>query len=98
VLHGTYSPELIRRVVRRNIGQVQRCFEQALGRSPDASGRVVVRFVIAPDGQVAAAAASENSTGDALLGACVSGAFRRWQFPSPDQVVTVSYPVLLRVD
>jgi TonB family protein len=95
---GAYSREIVRRVIRRNIGQVQRCFEQALSRNADASGRIMVRFVLAPDGQVVGASATENSTGDAALGACVAGAFRRWQFPPSDSVVTVNYPVMLRVD
>ncbi|MBL8677590.1 MAG: AgmX/PglI C-terminal domain-containing protein [Myxococcales bacterium] len=95
---GTYSREVVRRVIQRNMGQVQHCFEQALSRNRDATGRVMVRFVIAADGRVAGANATENTTGDALLGACIAGAFRRWQFPSPDGIVTVSYPILLRVD
>lgn len=95
---GTYSREIVRRVIQRNMGQVQHCFEQALSRDRDATGRIMVRFVIAADGRVAGASAIENTTGDAMLGACIAGAFRRWQFPSPDGVVTVSYPILLRVD
>lgn len=92
------SAELIRRVVRRNLGQVQHCFEQALTRISGVAGRVVVHFVINPEGAVIASRAIENSTDDRALGQCVAQAFARWSFPSPGSVVSASYPILMRTE
>jgi len=93
-----YPADAIRRVVQRNIGQVQRCFEQALARRSTTEGGVEVRFVIGPNGAVMGAVVASNDTGDALLGQCATDAFRRWSFPPPPSVVTVSYPLAMRVE
>ena len=58
---GRLSPEVIRRVVLRNLGQVQHCHEQALAQNPSAAGRVVVRFVIGGNGAVQASAVAASS-------------------------------------
>lgn len=94
----SYPADAIRRVVQRNIGQVQHCFEQALSRNSAVGGRVEVRFVIGSTGAVLGAVASSNDTGDAQLGQCASDAFRRWSFPAPPSVVTVNYPLSMRVE
>ncbi|MBL8684540.1 MAG: TonB family protein [Myxococcales bacterium] len=91
-----YPADAIRRVVQRNMGQVQHCFEQALARRSTTEGRVEVRFVIGPNGAVMGAVVASNDTGDALLGQCATDAFRRWNFPPPPSVVTVNYPLSMR--
>jgi hypothetical protein len=87
----------IRRVVRRNLGQVRHCYEQALALVPNAVGRVAVRWVIGSEGAVLASEVTDNATGSTPLGECVAHAVRRWQFPATDSVVTVNYPFDLSV-
>ena len=93
-VEGLLSPEAIRRVVLRNLGQVTHCHEQGLAMNPNASGRVVVRFVIGGTGAVMAAGVAESNYPNPAVGQCIANATRRWQFPSPENggVVTVSYP------
>ena len=43
---ATLDAASVRRVVQRNLGQVRRCYEQALSQVPNAEGRVSVRWVI----------------------------------------------------
>jgi hypothetical protein len=95
---GQIPQEAIRRVVVRNIGQVNRCYEQGLNLSPTAAGRVTVRFVIAGGGAVLAACVAQNELGVASVGDCIANAVRRWQFPVPEASgpVTVSYPFMLQ--
>ncbi|MFO0601960.1 MAG: AgmX/PglI C-terminal domain-containing protein [Polyangiales bacterium] len=95
---GQIPQEAIRRVVVRNIGQVNRCYEQGLNLSPTAAGRVTVRFVIAGGGAVLAAGVAQNELGVASVGDCIANAVRRWQFPVPEASgpVTVSYPFMLQ--
>ena len=90
------SAEVIRRVIHRNMGQVQHCYERALQRIPSLEGRVTVRFVYGTDGVVMAATPIDNSTDDTQLASCIVGAFRRFQFPVSDGVVTATYPITLR--
>jgi TonB family protein len=91
---GLLSPDAIRRVVLRNIGQVNHCYEQGLAQSPTAAGRVAVRFVIGGDGNVLGSSVSDNSLPLPSVGQCVANAVRRWQFPPPEGngVVNVNYP------
>lgn len=94
---GTIAPEAIRRVVLRNIGQVNRCYEQGLSINPSASGRVAIRFVIAGGGAVLAAGVMEDGLGLPSVSACIAGAVRRWNFPVPSDsgAITVTYPFTL---
>ena len=96
-MSGMLSPEAIRRVVLRNLSQVQHCHEQALAANPSAGGRVVVRFLIGRDGVVLGSSVAESTYSVPSGASCIANAVRRWQFPSPSDsgVVTVNYPFLL---
>jgi len=91
---GSLSPEAIRRVVLRNLGQVQHCYEQGLAANPSLGGRIIVRFVINGSGAVAASSVADTSVDAPAVGQCVANAVRRWQFPTPQGggMVSVSYP------
>lgn len=95
---GLLSPEAIRRVVLRNLGQVNRCYEQGLSTNPNIAGRVVIRFVIGAAGTVMASSVGDSSIPVPSVGECVANAVRRWQFPSPEGggIVTVNYPFNLQ--
>jgi TonB family protein len=90
-------PELIRRVVLRNISQVNRCYEQGLSVNPRAAGRVAVRFAITPDGSVLASSVADDTLGMPAVSQCIAGAVRRWSFslPADSGTVTVTYPFSL---
>ncbi len=96
-VEGTIAPEAIRRVVLRNIGQVNRCYEQGLSVNPRAMGRVAVRFVIAGGGSVLATGVTEDGLGMPAVSSCIASAVRRWNFPVPESSgpVTVTYPFTL---
>lgn len=93
-VQGSLSPEAVRRVVLRNLGQVTHCHEQGLQSRPDAQGRVTVRFVIGTNGAVQASAVTASTYPLPSVGQCIANAVRRWQFPMPDGggVVAVNYP------
>lgn len=92
------SPEAIRRVVLRNIGQVNRCYEQGLATNPNISGRVVVRFVVTGGGSVLASNVREDNVGVPAVSNCIASAVQRWNFPAVPESsgpVTVTYPFML---
>lgn len=91
-VQGPLASAIVRRVVSRNQAQVQHCYEQLLYRHPEASGRVVVAYVITPPGSVASASVTENAMGDATLASCVANAVRRWSYPAADAVTAVQFP------
>jgi len=92
--HGVLDRELVRREIRKHIKEIEYCYEQQLVRAPTLSGRVAVRFVIAPTGTVAAAVIADSSLGNMRVESCVTDAVRRWQFPVAQQAGTtiVTYP------
>lgn len=91
------GPEVIRRVVQRNLGQVNHCYAQGLSADPTLQGRVSVRFVIAPTGEVVRSDVADNNLSVPGVSACIASAVRRWNFPMPESagVVTVTYPFAL---
>ena len=97
---GSLSPEAVRRVVLRNLGQVTYCYEQGLSRDPNAAGRVVVRFVIGPAGAVQGSGVASSTYPSGTTPQCIANAVRRWQFPAPTGggIVTVVYPFNLSND
>jgi len=98
-VQGMLSPDLIRRVVLRNIGQVNRCYGLALTRNPTLAGRLSLRFVIDASGRVVTAAPDPGSTlRDAAFDLCMTAAVRRWVFPAPGGggVVSIVYPFVFQ--
>lgn len=95
---GLLSPEAIRRVVLRNLGQVAHCHEQGLAQNPTLEGRVVVRFIIGGNGGVMGSQVAESNVAVPSVSTCIANAVRRWQFPSPEGggIVTVNYPFNLQ--
>ena len=92
---GSLSPDVIRRVVLRNLGQVNRCYQLALARVPTLAGRFALRFVIDPSGNVSGATPAPGSTlRDPTFELCMTTAVRRWVFPALSAAgsVTVTYP------
>lgn len=92
------SPELIRRVVQRNLPQVTHCHEQGLAGNPTLAGRVVIHFVIGSEGNVLASEVSESNLAVPSVGQCIASAVRRWSFNLPASqtgVVNVHYPFVL---
>jgi hypothetical protein len=94
VSEGLYAADRIRRIVRRNLGAFERCFEQSLARNAAREGRVSVRFELDGDGSTRSVGVEHNNTGDGLLGACVARVFGRLRFDPPSNTsVIVSYPM-----
>lgn len=95
---GSLPEEAVRQVVSHNSGQVRYCYEREALRSPGLAGRVVLRWTISPKGLVTKAQVTEDTTGVPALGACLTGAVRRWSFPKPSGggPVIVTYPFAFR--
>jgi len=97
VVRGSLSKEVIRRTIRRHLNEVRYCYEQSLVQRPDLSGRVAVKFIIAPTGAVRMAVVDKSTVGEQRVGQCIATAVQRWSFPAPDGggLVVVTYPFVL---
>jgi TonB family protein len=94
ILRGALDKAIIRRVVRQHLNQIRYCYQRELQTSDDLRGRVVVRFTIAPSGQVVASVVGSSTLNHAGVETCVTRAVRRWLFPKPRDggIVQVDYP------
>ncbi len=95
-LRGSLDKEIIRRIVRRHIDEVNYCYEPELTKKPDLAGRILVQFTIAASGEVIASVPQNSTMGNARVENCIVQAVRRWEFPKPlGGIVIVSYPFVL---
>lgn len=83
------APEVVRRVVLRNVGQLRYCYDMALRTTPNIAGHVELGFVIGETGQVLVSSVEENDAPLAGVARCMAGATRRFTFPVPDPRSTV---------
>jgi tetratricopeptide (TPR) repeat protein len=91
---GRLPPEVIQRIVRQNFGRFRACYENGLRERPGLSGRLLVKFVIQPDGSIAGVGTAGADEVGAGVAACVVRAFQALTFPAPEGGhVTVTYPL-----
>ncbi len=75
--------KVVRRAVRSRLHQVAACYGAAAMFDQSIAGKVVVRFSIAPEGQVGSAEVTECDHNTQLLEACVVDTVQRWTFEPP---------------
>ncbi|MBX7231126.1 MAG: AgmX/PglI C-terminal domain-containing protein [Bdellovibrionales bacterium] len=98
LVEGGLDKDQIAAVIQRNIGQILYCYEKGLQVQTHLTGRVSVRFVINPRGQVATAGINSSSLKSSSVEGCILNKLRGWQFPKPigGVNVKVTYPFVLR--
>jgi hypothetical protein len=86
--------EEIRMVVRAKLPQIRACFEAGLAHEPELGGRVLLRFMIGPDGKARDVVVIEDQLADPAVAACIVAALPSWQFPRPrdGSSIVISYP------
>lgn len=93
---GVLDKEVIRRVVRSHVDEVQSCYERGLRGNPTLNGRVEVRFTISSSGAVSAVAVRSSTLNSPPVEMCIAQAVHHWQFPKPqDGIFIVTYPFVL---
>ncbi|MCB9689256.1 MAG: AgmX/PglI C-terminal domain-containing protein [Alphaproteobacteria bacterium] len=94
IILGALDKSLIDQVIRRHMNQIRYCYQRELTKEPTLAGKVVVKFVIAASGDVAAAEIKSSTLGNAAVEECIRGRVLRMTFPQPGGggVVVVSYP------
>lgn len=98
VIVGGLSRAEIERVVRRNMGDINYCYERRLNARPNLSGIFEAQFTIGANGSVQRTGSAQNTLGDSRLDSCINDSIRSWKFPKPigGTVVKVNYPFILK--
>ena len=80
---GELDPALVSKEVRARIGAVKACYERALKRNPNLSGKIKVRWTITAAGTVSGVDIADDSMGDSEVSSCIKQLVARWRFPAP---------------
>lgn len=94
IIEGGLDRDQINAVIQRNLGQVRFCYENALQVNSKLAGRVAVRFVISPVGDVSVAKVAHTSLESSKVESCIVNKLKAWKFPKPrgNVAVKVTYP------
>jgi len=97
---GALDDDVVRAVVSRNLYQVRYCYQRELTKSPELSGKIVVKFVVARDGTVSSATTKSTTMHNEAVEDCINARFMRMSFPKPEGggIVIVSYPIVFSVE
>jgi hypothetical protein len=92
---GGLAKDVIRKVIRRRMNNVEYCYRRQLTRTPDLKGTVKVEIVVGADGAVASAKVVQGIHAD--VDACITGVMSSLAFPKPDGggIVKIIYPFKL---
>ncbi len=94
---GALDPSVVSKEVRARIGAIKACYERALKRNPNLSGKIAVHWTITPAGTVSAVEIEQDTMGDSEVANCIKGLVARWRFPAPaGGAVEVSYPFVFQ--
>jgi hypothetical protein len=80
---GQIDKRDVSRVLRRRAGAVRKCYEKALRRNPNLSGKLTVKFQIGTNARITRIKIMKNRTGDAGIANCVKAKMRSWKFKAP---------------
>ncbi len=94
---GELDPNIVTKEVRARMGAIKACYERALKRNPNISGKVVVRWTITAAGTVSGVDMDQDTLGDSEVTSCIKGLVARWRFPAPSGgSVEVSFPFVFQ--
>ncbi|MDP1825071.1 MAG: DUF2330 domain-containing protein [Archangium sp.] len=93
---GPLDKDLVRRIVKRNLGQLRFCYELELNRTPGLMGKLTVELIITPEGTVAATKLGSSNLGNPNVENCFVARAKTWSFPKSSGTVTVLYPFVVK--
>jgi len=94
---GELDPNIVAKEVRSRLGAVKACYERALKRNPNLSGKIVLHWTITPAGTVSGVDIENDSVGDNEVATCIKQLISRWRFPAPSGgAVEVSFPFVFQ--
>lgn len=94
---GTIDKEAVRRVVKKQLKEIQYCYTKALTTRSNLHGKVVLEWVIGEQGRVTSVSVKKSNLGSKEAEKCIMDRLKNWRFPSPpaNMEATVVYPFIL---
>lgn len=96
VVLGSLAPAVIDARIKDNLGPIRLCYDRALPANPRLKGKIVMAFIIEPDGSVSIARVSTSNMDHEDVEDCIAETFRAIRFPEPagGGIVSVKYPLV----
>ncbi len=96
---GSLDKRIIQKVVRQHSGELRACYEKELNKIKGLNGRVVVVWLISPQGTVTKALVKESSIKNKNVENCVVNSVKFWRFPAPKGggIVQIEYPFVFEL-
>jgi hypothetical protein len=92
---GSLSKEEIAKVIQQYSSKISNCYEKALMKNSDISGRLQVEWVIEANGSVSDVKQAYSGMTQPDLSACILALFKQMKFPKPQGgSVKVKYPFI----
>lgn len=83
----------VHRVIFTKREQVKACYDSALRRNPELTGKLKLGWVVALNGKAKGVIARETSLSDGAFVGCIKTRLQTWQFPKPKNgEVFITYP------
>ncbi|MBO4351473.1 MAG: AgmX/PglI C-terminal domain-containing protein [Proteobacteria bacterium] len=94
IVEGTIDKRIIQKVVRDHQGEFRACYERELNKIKGLNGRVVLFWLISPQGDVTKTIVKETSLKNQTVEQCLIKSVNHWRFPAPKGggIVGVEYP------
>jgi outer membrane biosynthesis protein TonB len=94
---GELDPAMVAKEVRTRLGAIKACYERALKRNPNLSGKIIIHWTITQAGTVSGVDVEQDTLGDAEVASCIKSLVARWRFPAPaGGSVEVSFPFVFQ--
>ena len=76
-------PSIVAKEVRSRLGAIKACYERALKRNPNLTGKVVIHWTITAAGTVSGVDVENGHHGRPEVASCIKSLVARWRFPAP---------------
>lgn len=94
--HTPVDRDAIAKVINSHLGELSRCYEQAMMSTGSFGGRLHIEWTISPSGTVTQSRVKDTDIKNASVGACVLGHLNGWRFPAGRGPSIVSYPLMFQ--
>ncbi|MBO4350097.1 MAG: von Willebrand factor type A domain-containing protein [Proteobacteria bacterium] len=97
---GAIDKRIIQKVVRQHTGELRACYERELNKIKGLNGRVVLDWIISPQGAVKTAIVKESTIKNKNVENCVVNSVKYWRFPPPKGggMAQVEYPFEFKLE
>lgn len=98
-LPADLDPNAVAAKIRQYKGALVACYESALKRNPNLSGKITLRFTISKMGKVSKAEIETDTMHDEDVNRCIIERASNWRFPAPQgggEEVQFAYPFIFQ--